>query len=313
MENKKSFDNEEIDLKELFSILWKGKYKIIIAFILASIISVTYALSLPNIYKSSALLAPASNDDNSMSMLQNGQIGGLANIAGISLPSNSDSKTNIGIEVMKSRQFFSIFGLTEEFLVPLLASTGWDRSTNTLIIDEKIYNLKQKKWVRDAIPPRSSIPSLQEAHRQFMSLFSISSDIKTGHITVSIEHFSPNVAQKWLELVIVEINNSIRYKEIANAELSIGYLNDEISTTQNTQLLLGLNQMIQSHTETKVLARATQEYVFQIIDPPYAPELKNSPRRSVICIIGAIIGILIGVLIVLINHYFISPKRAANL
>ena len=69
MENQAKTDNEEIDLKEIFLVLWKGKYLIITAFILSSLLSVSYALSLPNIYKSSAILAPVSHDKNSLNSL----------------------------------------------------------------------------------------------------------------------------------------------------------------------------------------------------------------------------------------------------
>ena len=149
MENQAKTDNEEIDLKEIFLVLWKGKYLIITAFILSSLLSVSYALSLPNIYKSSAILAPVSHDKNSLNSLSSIQMGALANITGFSLPSNYEDKALIGIEVMKSMQFFSSFGLTDEFLIPLIASKGWNMSNNTLIIDEDIYSSKEKKWIID--------------------------------------------------------------------------------------------------------------------------------------------------------------------
>ena len=78
-------------------------------------------------------------------------MGALANITGFSLPSNYEDKALIGIEVMKSMPVFSSFGLTDEFLIPLVASKGWNMSNNTLIIDEDIYSSKEKKWIIDKI------------------------------------------------------------------------------------------------------------------------------------------------------------------
>ena len=60
------YDNE-IDLRKLFRILWLGKIKIIIVTTLFAIGSVMYALSLPNHYKVSALLAPAQAGDGGLS------------------------------------------------------------------------------------------------------------------------------------------------------------------------------------------------------------------------------------------------------
>ena len=49
---------DEIDLRELFSVLWEGKISILLVLALSAVISVAFALSLPNKYKSEALLAP---------------------------------------------------------------------------------------------------------------------------------------------------------------------------------------------------------------------------------------------------------------
>lgn len=47
---------EDIDLIALFKVVWVGKWKIIFVTGIAAILSVFYALSLPNIYKSEVLL-----------------------------------------------------------------------------------------------------------------------------------------------------------------------------------------------------------------------------------------------------------------
>ena len=54
--------DDEIDLRELFSVLWAGKTKIIAITAVFAIASVIYALSVPNQYKATALLAPAQQD-----------------------------------------------------------------------------------------------------------------------------------------------------------------------------------------------------------------------------------------------------------
>ena len=54
--------DDEIDLRELFSVLWAGKVKIIAITAVFAVASVIYALSVPNQYKATALLAPAQSD-----------------------------------------------------------------------------------------------------------------------------------------------------------------------------------------------------------------------------------------------------------
>ena len=54
--------DDEIDLKELFGVLWAGKVLIVAITAVFAIGSVLYALSIPNQYKATALLAPAQAD-----------------------------------------------------------------------------------------------------------------------------------------------------------------------------------------------------------------------------------------------------------
>ncbi|QWL01176.1 Wzz/FepE/Etk N-terminal domain-containing protein, partial [Vibrio parahaemolyticus] len=55
--------DDEIDLRELFKALWKGKWIIIATTFIFVIGSVLYALSFPNIYKADALLAPTESSN----------------------------------------------------------------------------------------------------------------------------------------------------------------------------------------------------------------------------------------------------------
>ena len=57
MAEQPTFD-DEIDLRELLMVLWKGKLAIILGTVLSALISVSVALYLPNKYTSEALLAP---------------------------------------------------------------------------------------------------------------------------------------------------------------------------------------------------------------------------------------------------------------
>ena len=89
-------NEEEIDLKEFFLVLWQGKLRVILITFVASIMSVYFALSLPNIYKSEAILAPVDNEDSSLSSLKN-QMGGIVSFSGITLPAGKIDNASLGI------------------------------------------------------------------------------------------------------------------------------------------------------------------------------------------------------------------------
>ena len=301
-EQHNQLQDDEIDLKELFGAIWSGKVTIIITTSIAAIIAVMFALSQPDIYKAEALLSPVSNESGGIGGLAS-QFGGLASLAGVSLGGGNADKTTMGIEVLQSRQFFAQFMTDNDVLVPLMASKNWESSTNRLVIDPEIYDVKTNAWVREAKAPRQSQPSVQEAHEKFKEIITVSQDKETGFVTLSIEHYSPYVAKKWVDTLIVAINETIRKQEVAQAERSISYLKQQIQTTQLAELQVGFFELIQSQTETIMLANASPEYLFKTLDPAVVPELKAKPKRALIAVLGTLLGGMFGVLIVLVRHF----------
>ena len=67
--------DEEIDLRELFGVLWAGSRKILVITAVFAFVSVIYALSVPNQYKAITLLAPAQHDSSDLTGAF-GQMGG---------------------------------------------------------------------------------------------------------------------------------------------------------------------------------------------------------------------------------------------
>ena len=100
-------DNYEINLAEIFSIIWKRKAFIIALTSVFAVGSVIYSLSLPDYYKSSGLLELSGGSDVVMSG-QNSQLGGIASLAGINLKGMSSDKAMIAKATVDSRDFLSI-------------------------------------------------------------------------------------------------------------------------------------------------------------------------------------------------------------
>ena len=285
----KHYADDEIDLKELFTALWAGKKIIIGTTFIASVLAVVFALSMPNIYRSEVLLAPVSADGVGMSGLAS-KFGGLASLAGVTLPSGGGDKTTMGIEVLKSRAFFAEFVNKYPVMVDLMEAEGWNAASNTVLIDSDVYDTDTKEWLREVDAPRTPEPSVQEAHEVFKGLLSVSQEKESSFVTISVEHFSPYVAKQWVDWLVQEINNTIREQDVAQAQRSIDYLKEQIQATQLAGLQAGFFELIQSQTETIMLANASPEYLFKTLDPAVVPELKAKPKRALICVLGAMLG-----------------------
>ncbi|MGS0696513.1 Wzz/FepE/Etk N-terminal domain-containing protein [Shewanella sp. 0m-4] len=296
--------DDEIDLRELFSVIWQGKWLIIAITAVFAIGAVIFALMQPNTYKSEALLAPASEEQNGGLSALAGQFGGLASMAGINLGGGGGvDKTQMAIEVMKSRQFASQFTQSHNILPDLMAADEWDMANDTLVYDDELYNPQTKTWIREVKAPFKPEPSMQEAFKVFSKVIAVNSAKDTGMVTISVEHLSPSVAQQWVTWLIQDINKVMKERDVAEANRSSEFLETQIAKTNVADIRTILYQLIEEQTKTIMFAEVRDEYVFKTIDPALVPEEKAGPKRALICVLGTMLGGMLAVMIVLIRHF----------
>lgn len=305
--------DDEIDLAELWRAIWSGKLLIIAISSIFAISSIIYAINQPNIYQASTLLAPASEQGGAGGLAKMaGQFGGLASLAGINLGGSGTDKTGLALEVLKSRAFLEKFIKKHQLLVPLMATDSWDINTNQLIYDEDLYDSSTNKWVREVKAPKKSEPSSWEAYEAFKEILIVSTDKETGMITLSIEHYSPQVATQWLLWLVDDINVDMREQDKAEAQRSIDYLTTKLQETQLADMQTVFYQLIEQQTKTIMLAEVSLEYVLKTIDPANAPEEKAKPKRALIVVLGTMLGGMLSVVIVLVRHFSNKNRKVGT-
>lgn len=183
------YPDDEIDLRELFATLWRGKWLIIACTIIFAVAGVAYALSKPNIYQASVLLAPAQDDSKANGLP--GQLGGLASLAGINIGGGSSNKTVIAKETLQSRAFLTDFIHRHNLSVPLMASKSWSMSAQEWVIDPSIYNQQTGEWQQDK-DGESLKPTNWDMVKRFRELLSVRDNKDTGLVTVTIASESPS-------------------------------------------------------------------------------------------------------------------------
>ncbi|MFB2733554.1 Wzz/FepE/Etk N-terminal domain-containing protein [Shewanella mangrovisoli] len=296
--------NDEIDLHELFSVIWKGKWLIIAITAVFAIASVSFAILQPNIYKSEALLASASEEQGGGLSALASQFGGLASLAGVNLGAKGGTdKTQLAIEVLKSRQFTSEFIQRHNILADLMAAKKWDRDADKVVYAPELYNEQTNTWVREVKAPFKAEPSMQEAYKEFSKIIAINKDKESGMVTISIEHLSPTVAQQWVTWLIQDINKVMKDRDVAEAHRSTEFLNKQIALTNVADIKTVLYKLIEEQAKTIMFAEVRDEYVFKTIDPALASEEKAKPKRALICVLGTMLGGMLGVMLVLIRHF----------
>lgn len=295
--------DDEIDLRELFTVLWAGKIKIIAVTAVFAIASVIYALSVPNQYKATALLAPTQSSGGGLSGAL-GQLGGLASLAGVSIGGGESSEAQIAQEIMKSWNFIEGFITDNDLAVELFAAEGWSKGSNTLKINGDDYDVEKSEWlIEDDDTGELRPPSSWELFEEFSERLAVSEDKKSGLVSVSIEYYSPQIAKQWLDMYVSAVNAHMQKRKVAEVTNNINYLQAQIEKTSIAEMREVFYTIIEEQTKNKMVAEASPEYAFVAVSPSMVPEEKSQPKRALICILGTLLGGMLSVLLVLIMHY----------
>ena len=302
IQNDTQYD-DEIDLRELFGVLWAGSRKIIAITAVFAFVSVIYSLSVSNQYKATVLLAPAQSDGSDLSGAL-GQLGGLASLAGVDIGSGDSSEAQMAQEIMKSWSFIDVFIAENNISVEVYAAEGWSRGSNELQIDDDIYDAETKTWlVENDNTGEVGPPSSWVLFQAFSERLVVSENKKSGLVSVSIEYYSPQIAKQWLDMYVAAINAHMQQRQMEKVTNNINYLQAQIEKTSIAEMREVFYTIIAEQTKNKMMTEASPEYAFVAVSPSMVPEEKSQPERAFICIIGTLLGGMLSVLLVLVMHY----------
>lgn len=300
--------NDEIDLRELFVALWRGKWVIIVTTFLFAIAGVLFALSKPNTYQSSATLVPANKESSGGLAAMASQFGGLASLAGINIGGGNADAEALALATLQSRLFLSTMIEKYNMAPYLVAVKSWDKKSGLINYNTEIYD--DGVWLDDPDNPGSTLePTLWEAHKALKAILTVSKAKDTGLVTLSITHFSPIIAQQWVELLVSELNLWVKDETLTETHRNIDYLQQQLDKTKVVEMHSVFYQLIEEQTKSLMLAEVKDEFAFKTIDPAIVPEEKAGPKRALICVLATLLGGMLGVAIVLVCFAF---KRDAD-
>ncbi|MDG6777389.1 Wzz/FepE/Etk N-terminal domain-containing protein [Thiomicrorhabdus sp. zzn3] len=311
--------SDEIDLVELFSVLAKRKWFIILFSLGLAMVTAVIALQIPNQYQAKVLMVPVnSGSGGGLSSLAS-KYGGLASMAGIELPQAGGDMTQEAISVLKSRRFINSF-ITEHELKPVLFYEQWDADQKQWRVESEGWGTRLKALAgidtskkTPSYPGKEELspgePSLWEAYKLFnQGILQVSEDKKTAAITLSVEWYDPVLAAQWANQLVKELNAKLRDETIQKSQRTIEYLQEQIQQTNLVELREILFGLIEEHVKKITLAKTHEEFVFKVIDPAVVPEEKSKPKRGLIVAVVFVLGLMLSVFIVLIQNWRAQNK-----
>ena len=294
-------NEDQIDLREVVRALWNGRKLIVALSSFFAVLCLVIALILPDRYASASVLAPVTPEASGLPGALS-RLGSVASLAGLSFGVGDGSEAQIAQEIMESWGFIEEFIEKNNLQIPLYAVSGWDKSTNSLIIDSDIYDEKNKKWLIEDANGDLGAPSSWKLYKRFSDMLSVSQDSEAGLVTLSIEHYSPYVAKQLVDLLFEEINRHMQQRKLNKVNSNIEYLRAQVEKTSISHMENVFYTIIEEQIKNKMLAEATPENTFVVVNQSMVAEEKIGPRRVLIVVLGSFFAVIFSMLVVLVRH-----------
>lgn len=298
--NSQDSRSDEIDLRELWNILWQGKWWIIGITFLFGVAGFFYTLRLPDIYKSEGIYSPAQQEGVGGIA---SQFGGLAAMAGINVGSGGDNTEKV-IALLNSYSFLVHFVKENDLQSKLLAVDGWELEAG-FHWDHSLYDSSSGVWMEEYNNKYSPAERNYKAAEVLKSCLNISYDKKKGLVRVSLSWFEPAYAKYWLEHLIVRANSWFMRMDVASAEANIEFLNKRLAETPVAEMKKMLFEMMESEMRALMLANAGGEYVFKEVVAPGEEVFPIASVSKVIILLMAFLGGAVGS----VGIFLISKRR----
>ena len=277
IESTFSIPEDEIDLLDLFRTLVQAWKLIASTTVIGLVLAGVYGMRSPDLYKAEVLLAPAEEDNARMSSPVD-HFGGLANLAGITVP--GDSNIERVLATMQSREFLKSY-VEKSNLLPQIFPELWDQEKNAWILE-----------------PGQAEPTVEDGYWVFQDTLTVNADKQSGLITLDVLWANPEVVAQWANNLVRQLNEELREKAKQDSIKRIGYLKKELAETTLKDMRQVLYSILESEKQKSMLANVNEDFALEIIDPAYTPKAPVKPNRKLIIVVGGVCGSFLGVFMV---------------
>lgn len=296
-----SHHDDEIDLRELFLALWDGR-RLILAFmgiflVLASI----FLWKAERKYTVTSIFMPVASQDSGPNL---SGLGGLASLAGVSLPSGDSGDVTTFKTLLRSEEVADIL-LSNTALTSAIFAAEWDEDTARFVAptrSAKSYLAGALKYVLtgqsrgDYIPPNAPRLSswLEEA-------FSVAEDRDTGFLTLTSETPNPDLILAVMEETTRVTDAIIKDRFVAGAEQTVEFYQRKIATARSREHREALAQLITQEEQKLMLASNSNYFVVEPLTHPTVSLYPTSPKSSLVLALALVMGSFVGAAVVLLR------------
>jgi uncharacterized protein involved in exopolysaccharide biosynthesis len=255
--------DDKLDVLALISLLTTYWRTVLVSTVVFGIAALAYAFLATPIFRAEitvTVVKERGGEEGSSGL--SGQISDIANLAGVNIGENSDEDAYKA--VLNSRHLIQVF-IERYGVLPILAHG------------------------------KPKAPSLWNGVAFFHdNVLIIKDDTRKSVTIIAINWTDPVVAARWANDFVALANELIRTKALEQSKRNVEYLKEQTANTTAIEVQHALFSLVESETKKLMLANERIEYAFAVADPAVAPEIRSSPKRTLVLLAGLALGLFVG-------------------
>lgn len=288
-------EGDELDLFALWQTIVVDKWTVLVSSLVCFLLAVIIAFFMTPKYEAELVLSTADDGKaGSLGGVLAGQLGGLADVAGMSVGGKGGDK-EAAFAYLKSRKFIESF-IEDKHLLPVLFAKKWDGEA--------------KKWKE---PEKA--PTLWQGYKVFDKMWTVESDKKTGLIKAKLLWRDRLQVVEWANELVKRANDDWRERNMEETEKSLEYLQDELRKTSMVEVQQSIYRVMETQVKSLMFAKVREQYAFKVVDPAAVVDENGyvQPKRLLISMVGLLGGLFVGVLLVFGKKAFKARRGTAGI
>lgn len=259
-------EQEEISISDIIAVLFKHRILIFVIMTVSTFVAGLTSLFMKPIYEAKAVISPVTSSVSTTSL--------IAQQLGIAT-SQPPIVTDI-VALLKSRVLRENVVKKYKLIPYFLENPASKEKTEEEIIWDILRTLEG---------------TLKVKYQQ-----------RDNVIEVSFEHGDKEFSAKFIEYLLLSLNDHMVSEAKRVAETNKNYLLKEVEKTGDPYIRANIYSMIAQQIQQSMMAEAKENFAFKIIDPPKVPDKKAKPKRSLIVLLTFVVSMFFGFLLAFISE-----------
>ena len=295
MNNDYEINNgKEIELKEFFLTLSRGKLYILLCCVISVFFASMHLQSAAREYSIEYKLKPVgeTKQKNSLSGL-----GGFASLAGIQLPSNSTNDFLIFIKLISSTEVSEVIFKNKKLIKEIYASE-WNSSLNIFSEPPKsklrVYIAALKKILTGNNEVNYMPPNARRLAMYISNSISINEDKDTGFLTIKAETSNPDMLLSLISEAIEASDKIMRQRYINFSKEPLEFYKEKLRNSRSREHREVLAELIAKEEQKLMFASQGKYFTAEPYLDPTISLYPTAPNPKQVLLLSLILGLFAG-------------------